>query len=646
VSRRNLLLVWVGIVLALLLLFYACSPWLLASAIRHELALRGGRDIRVSVEYPQWSSLRVHAIAFTAHAGGNRIASQIPEIVIEYRLSDLVRGRISTINIPLAALHIQPLASKAPAPGSSPATLPLTALISGQWLAQLPIKKMSLQRLDLDWAPGANAKYAMRLHAQLQAGSMQAGGQLQGPWLAKPLTFTLAAQDTGVAKLLVFGEEDAAKPLLQAKVNSVVSDQEITTVKGAFNLQLTPLPAMLAPHWPDIKSLAGITGNLNADWQARLEDSYWRLTGEAVVPKLAGAHWQKLALPETEIQAGFAANAQQVTLHATVRAAARALVLHAQGVHRLATGAGYVDIDLQPLKFSESGFRLSQLLDAWPYPFDVRAGQVSAKASLGWNRRVNSTVAIHLDHLGGYYKKIRFNGLSGDAELALRNGIATRKDVQLHMDALNVGFPVKNTRVQFALAPAAGSELPVIRIQHFSARLLGGLMRSNPFALDFSRERNAFIVQLEHIDLNEIMQLEQQQGLQGSGRLDGQIPITITRAGIAVSKGRLAARVPGGVIRYSPTEKVLALAKSNSNVDMLVRTLSNYHYRVLQVHSDYRPTGELSLQVHLEGRNPDWQAGKPLHLNLNLQENIPVLLRSLQLSEDISEQLRRHYQSP
>jgi len=638
--------VWVGIVLALLLLLYAGSPWLLASAIRHELALRGGSDIRVSVEYPQWSSLRVHAIAFTALAGGNRLAAQIPEIGIEYHLRDLIRGRISAIHIPLASLHIQPHAGKASAPGSSPATLPLTALVSGQWLAQLPVKKMSLQRLDLDWAVADNRKYTMRLHAQLQAGSLQAGGRLQGPWLDTPLIFSLAAQDTGLAQLLVFDKEDAATPLLQAKVNSVVSDHETTTVKGEFALQLAPLPAMLTRHWPDIKPLMGITGDLNAAWQARREGSRWRLTGEAVVPKLSGVHWQELALPETEIQAGFAANAQQVTLHATVSAAARALVLHAQGVHRLATGAGYVDIDLQPLQFSESGFRLSQLLDAWPYPFDVRAGRISAKASLGWNRRLSSTISIHLDHLGGHYRKIRFNGLSGNAELVLGKGIATRKDAQLTVDAINVGFPVNNTRLQFALAPAAGNELPVIRIQHFSARLLGGRMRINPFALDFSRDRNAFVVQLDSIDLDEIMKLEQQQGLQGSGRLDGQIPISITRAGITVSEGQLVARVPGGVIRYTPTDKVLALANSNSNVDMLVRTLSNYHYRVLQVRSDYRPSGELRLQVHLEGRNPDWQAGKPLHLNLNLQENIPVLLRSLQLSEDISEQLRRHYQSP
>jgi len=62
------------------------------------------------------------------------------------------------------------------------------------------------------------------------------------------------------------------------------------------------------------------------------------------------------------------------------------------------------------------------------------------------------------------------------------------------------------------------------------------------------------------------------------------------------------------------------------------------------VRSDYKAKGDLELQVHLEGKNPEWQAGKPVHLNLSLQENIPTLLRSLQLGGEISERLRQHYQ--
>jgi hypothetical protein len=61
------------------------------------------------------------------------------------------------------------------------------------------------------------------------------------------------------------------------------------------------------------------------------------------------------------------------------------------------------------------------------------------------------------------------------------------------------------------------------------------------------------------------------------------------------------------------------------------------------VTTDYKPGGDLVLQVRLEGNNPQWQEGQPVHLNLNLEENIPTLLRSLQLSSEISEQVEKRY---
>jgi len=98
------------------------------------------------------------------------------------------------------------------------------------------------------------------------------------------------------------------------------------------------------------------------------------------------------------------------------------------------------------------------------------------------------------------------------------------------------------------------------------------------------------------------------------------------------------------VIQYGPPAKIAALAESNTSVGMMVKALSNFQYQVLDVKSDYKAGGDLLLQVRLEGKNPDWQRGRPVNLNLNLQENIPALLRSLQLSDEISEQVRKRYQ--
>ena len=261
-----------------------------------------------------------------------------------------------------------------------------------------------------------------------------------------------------------------------------------------------------------------------------------------------------------------------------------------------------------------------------------------------WEKILKSELVIQLDKLGGYYNKMTFSGLSSKLELVMDKSIATSKTAQVHVDLLDIGFPVENIDARFTLAPHPGAVLPVLRVQKVKAQLLGGSAHTGSFELDFARDSNAFVVQLEHIGLSEIMQLEQQEGLEGSGILDGHIPVTLTHEGIAVADGELSARAPGGVIRYTPTQKVTALAQTNPSVNLVVDALSNFQYQVMKVNSDYKPKGDLNLRVHLEGKNPDWQKGQPLHLNLNLQENIPVLLRSLQLSDEISERVRKHYQ--
>jgi hypothetical protein len=161
--------------------------------------------------------------------------------------------------------------------------------------------------------------------------------------------------------------------------------------------------------------------------------------------------------------------------------------------------------------------------------------------------------------------------------------------------------------------------------------------------MDFNQATNEFVISVSGIELNELMKLEQQEGLTGSGVLDGSIPVTLANNEILVNDGKMAAREPGGVIRYSPTAKIAAMAQSNTSIGMMVKALSHFQYHKLEVNSDYKSGGDMLLRVKLEGKSRDWQSGQPVNLNLNLHENIPTLLRSLQLSDEISEQVQKQY---
>jgi hypothetical protein len=380
----------------------------------------------------------------------------------------------------------------------------------------------------------------------------------------------------------------------------------------------------------------------------------WQVAGEARVQGLSG-RWRDQPLPRGELHAKFESDPQRATLQTTLSAANQAVVLESNWIHQYTTGNGHADFKLVPVVFTDSDFVLSELLEPWPYPFDITNGRLSATGRLEWQpsrsadtdrqRDLNLQLFLHLDKLGGRHKKVTFAGLNTEMALANGEGVRTIKDAQLSVDFVDVGFPIENIVVQFQLASHPKTREAIVGVQKFAAELLGGRAHSEPFQLDFGRDKNQFMVQLEQINLSDVMQLEQQEGLQGTGRLDGQLPIEITPEGVEVVHGQLSVRAPGGDIRYLPTEKVLTLAQTNPSVKMVVEALSNFQYHVLDVISDYKPGGDLTLQIHLEGKNPDWQAGQPVHLNLNLEENIPLLLRSLQLSDEITERVRKEYQN-
>jgi hypothetical protein len=252
-------------------------------------------------------------------------------------------------------------------------------------------------------------------------------------------------------------------------------------------------------------------------------------------------------------------------------------------------------------------------------------------------------LSVQLIQAGGHYRKLVLTGARGNAVIARDDGVRTTGDAQIHVDLLDVGFPIRNIDARFRLLPKQKIPTPVLRIEQVGAELLGGKARSGPVELDFGKSRQQFVVELEGIGLNDIMQLERQEGLHGTGVLDGRLPIEITRAGVRVTQGTLTARAPGGEVRFQPTEKVASLVQTNPNLKMVVDALGNFRYHKLQVTSDYRPEGNLTLAVQLEGQNPDWQSGRPVNLNLNLDENIPALLRSLQLSGEITERVRKRY---
>ena len=55
----------------------------------------------------------------------------------------------------------------------------------------------------------------------------------------------------------------------------------------------------------------------------------------------------------------------------------------------------------------------------------------------------------------------------------------------------------------------------------------------------------------------------------------------------------------------------------------------------------YNREGDLELAMQLKGRNPDMEGSRPVILNLNVENNVPQMLKSLQAARAVEELLER-----
>ncbi|MBL4852507.1 MAG: YdbH domain-containing protein [Gammaproteobacteria bacterium] len=254
-------------------------------------------------------------------------------------------------------------------------------------------------------------------------------------------------------------------------------------------------------------------------------------------------------------------------------------------------------------------------------------------------------VSARLTGVAGNYGDMVLNGGASRIIIDDLFAFSSKKKSTVSLDLLDVGFPVKNIR--FNVQPTVierGTEkgLTAFVISDFSARTLGGRIAFKSLLWQPNKETQ-FDVTVQGLNLQEILSLEQQPGLKGSGLIDGRIPITLSNGELSVAAGVLAARSPGGVLAYRGDD-LQALIKDNEGLEIVAKALENFRYDKLSAVVNYQPSGDMVLQLSIVGHNPEFENGRQIKLNVNIEENVKSLLQSLQLADDLTDKIDQRVQ--
>lgn len=283
---------------------------------------------------------------------------------------------------------------------------------------------------------------------------------------------------------------------------------------------------------------------------------------------------------------------------------------------------------------------LSRLFTAWPEVLLVSGGNLSANATYeqAHNGAMRLSGKLVFADWSGTYDRTAWSRINGSAELLLEDERVRVTTPELTIEEVNPGLPVGPMRLAGHYeAPMGQLAAGLLTLEQASSDALGGQIIVQPGRWDLAQAPVKVPVELKQLSLARLLQLYPAEGLAGTGILSGTVPVLFDPAtGIRVERGRIDALKPGGRLKVA-ADRLKALASQSESMELIARALEDFRYSVLDSGIDYDENGTLTLKLHLEGNSPEVGKGQPVVLNINLEENIPALLTSLQLSGRVSD---------
>lgn len=248
-------------------------------------------------------------------------------------------------------------------------------------------------------------------------------------------------------------------------------------------------------------------------------------------------------------------------------------------------------------------------------------GQLAARGQ--WKGEEGFEATLALRDVAVTLEAVKVTGLHG--AIALRGPpLHTPKGQLVSFAVADVGVPLTNGLVSFALRRDGK-----VAVERASLAFAGGELFVADVVLDPRATRQPLTLRAKDLDLAALLAQAALPGLEGTGHVEGELPLVRDGASIAVSGGLLRASDPGGTIRYTPSDSVRAMAAARPmDLGLAVEAFADFRFEILEARLDGDLDGAMQVGLHVKGTNPSFQDGRPVELNLNLDAHVSDLVRA------------------
>ncbi|KID54848.1 hypothetical protein JF50_23605 [Pseudoalteromonas luteoviolacea] len=173
-------------------------------------------------------------------------------------------------------------------------------------------------------------------------------------------------------------------------------------------------------------------------------------------------------------------------------------------------------------------------------------------------------------------------------------------------------------------------------LSNISAYIFDGQLSAEQVSLSTDDQR--FLVEAENWDLAVIANAAKNAGVELSGRVYGQLPVTVIDGKLEIHDGKLN-NIDVGLLSIENNQSVEALKAQQPSLETAFGMLERLNIEKLSSDVNMTSDGWLDLGVQITGVNE--QQGQPINFNYTHKENIFQLFRALRLSDEITKEVEK-----
>ena len=308
--------------------------------------------------------------------------------------------------------------------------------------------------------------------------------------------------------------------------------------------------------------------------------------------------------------------------------------------HNLKSQAGRLDFTVPRLAFGEKKPTLEDIFPATAGLFTTARGAASAQGHMLWDKELLSgEMALVVDGVDIATEDVRFAGLSGTVNFIELQPLSMPPRQRLQGTIATGELGPWPMQLEFQLRDDGK-----IDIQDFDIAMADGVVRTRALIDPAALGTADGSIQIRSVDLRELLELIGIDGLNGTGRITGGVPIQVRGGQVTVANGQLKAEGPG-TLRYQGTALQEQLAGRTDTVGTVAQVLSDFRYKKLAIELSKAADGAGVIVLHMDGANPKVLEGHPFAFNIRIDSDFHKLgyiaQGGLKALTDIMRQLER-----